>query len=1042
MKFFKIYFLLVAIGLQLAAFSQGLVIMKKDSLITYTSRKAIVDTAAALRRQIPGIDHPGLVSGGIVTTNRLLKIDISPAVYYINGLRYTTNADSATLANADGSFARFDLVVADTTGHVVVHTGTPASNPITPQINPRNEVFLAYIKVPALATSLAPASNILIYDENVEFAVGSYNLGTIVPDDTQHPYSGTKDLLIGPFTDGDQLSFNRVGRFNIGLFQALKFRVRLKAAMPYATYMQVAFYQTSGNVTVSTPVSITSQYGFNGNVVNQWLTVVVPITEFSFTDNSVDAFRFQFTGSNTDSIFFDKVELLTTLSSGNNTGNFVTHVNRHTGTDSVFEIINGVEQFAFKDSSGGAEIAGGTTNKVTYIPGNATYNVTSTDTHIYVYQSNTGTIALPPASSNTGRKINISIIETQSQHITPYFIYNGTDTFNYQYGPSCDYISDGVHWRRADVSPRYSLSHHFAATGAPIIAGTQDFLADQTTRYVRFKGIISGPGIIITNGTNDLTITATGGGGGLQKVYAGTHLANTNDSTLNADSLANNLRNEIATKQNTITNLGDTSKYIEKGDTTATTDPATNYKNNLKQNIITNLGDTSKYFEKSDTLTAPQVATNFKLNVQSPYKKDTAVMKISGLNTINYFRQLNQFWGGYNGFIIRFNNPNNLLDQDTIKITGFNPIDIIYIASKNKVYACANNDPGSAIEINPVTLAYTEVVHANTSGNVWTNFQGMAFNDTQFFVSGYNDQGATIIKKYSLTDFSVIDTVNLVNNKYGFGIRIDSSYLYTVTDIADPTKCSIVKLNTVTNLYDSVNLYITETGEGPQFAMTPKKIIIPNASDSVIIFTKENMALERLYVGGPTKGAYWDGEYVWVVRSTTAPRTILRINPNTKEIISYTYSAGENGSILIASDGQRVVVPFGSTITSISMPAFTKSSISTTLPDGQINIGQRDNIAKPVTIGGDIAINRDGVATINSEKLKAGSYSQVGTATTTFTVTFGGTQPNATYKVVVTPTAALSAALFYVTNKTTTTFNVMYLAGLTGTVTFDWVLTQ
>lgn len=72
----------------------------------------------------------------------------------------------------------------------------------------------------------------------------------------------------------------------------------------------------------------------------------------------------------------------------------------------------------------------------------------------------------------------------------------------------------------------------------------------------------------------------------------------------------------------------------------------------------------------------------------------------------------------------------------------------------------------------------------------------------------------------------------------------------------------------------------------------------------------------------------------------------------------------------------------------------------------------------------------------------SGSFSQVGTATTTFTVTFGGTQPNTTYKVNVTPTAGLSAALFYVTNKTTTTFDVMYLAGLTGTVTFDYSIYQ
>lgn len=72
----------------------------------------------------------------------------------------------------------------------------------------------------------------------------------------------------------------------------------------------------------------------------------------------------------------------------------------------------------------------------------------------------------------------------------------------------------------------------------------------------------------------------------------------------------------------------------------------------------------------------------------------------------------------------------------------------------------------------------------------------------------------------------------------------------------------------------------------------------------------------------------------------------------------------------------------------------------------------------------------------------SGHYSGVGTATTTFTVTFGGTQPNNNYKVGITPRNPTAAALYYVTNQTTTTFDVMYLAGLTGTVTFDWVLNQ
>lgn len=81
-----------------------------------------------------------------------------------------------------------------------------------------------------------------------------------------------------------------------------------------------------------------------------------------------------------------------------------------------------------------------------------------------------------------------------------------------------------------------------------------------------------------------------------------------------------------------------------------------------------------------------------------------------------------------------------------------------------------------------------------------------------------------------------------------------------------------------------------------------------------------------------------------------------------------------------------------------------------------------------------------GVSITGLLKGKTGSFSQVGTATTTFTVTIGATQANNTYKVFVTPTVLLSAAVFYVTNKQTTTFDVVYLAGLTGTVTFDFII--
>jgi hypothetical protein len=163
-----------------------------------------------------------------------------------------------------------------------------------------------------------------------------------------------------------------------------------------------------------------------------------------------------------------------------------------------------------------------------------------------------------------------------------------------------------------------------------------------------------------------------------------------------------------------------------------------------------------------------------------------------------------------------------------------------------------------------------------------------------------------------------------------------------------------------------------------------------------------------------------------------------------------TYLGGYNGTTLTVSNaastaGKIVVGKNGSGDFASACAEFT-STTRGILPN-RWTTSQMNAISSPAT--GLMGYNTDALMMLSyngtaykSNGIVSGSFSGTGTATTTFTVTFGGTQPNSTYKVNVTPTNALSAALFYVTNKTTTTFDVMYLAGLTGGVAFDYSLTQ
>jgi hypothetical protein len=87
-------------------------------------------------------------------------------------------------------------------------------------------------------------------------------------------------------------------------------------------------------------------------------------------------------------------------------------------------------------------------------------------------------------------------------------------------------------------------------------------------------------------------------------------------------------------------------------------------------------------------------------------------------------------------------------------------------------------------------------------------------------------------------------------------------------------------------------------------------------------------------------------------------------------------------------------------------------------------------------------VEDDGTYKYKWRKILTGSFSQAVTAVTTFTIPLPTTLASTSYTVQVTPTAVLSAAAFYVTAKTTTSFQVVYLTAITGTVTFDWNLTQ
>jgi len=130
----------------------------------------------------------------------------------------------------------------------------------------------------------------------------------------------------------------------------------------------------------------------------------------------------------------------------------------------------------------------------------------------------------------------------------------------------------------------------------------------------------------------------------------------------------------------------------------------------------------------------------------------------------------------------------------------------------------------------------------------------------------------------------------------------------------------------------------------------------------------------------------------------------------------------------VVTDSQGNVIGSGFSIRVASITSYT----------GTQNIALRtyglDNYDQEYTYTANSKVSK----TYVDGRVISNSYSLFASATTTFTVTIGTTMTNNTYRVIVQPTSANAIVGHYVTNKTTTTFDVVFPSGLNGTTTFDW----
>jgi len=249
----------------------------------------------------------GLIHGGQVTwTGTGYDFFVSSAIYRINGQRYTSNDTTLTLTASDPTNPRIDLFYVNTSGVATFLTGTPATNPITPQIDPDTDVALTSIYVPAASTS-PTVDTTTVYDEATVSEWTGTGVGvTINTTNSTNVYRGVRSTDVGTLTNGDVIKYVAASPVNVASKQSLAFFVKLKSTWLLRHNLRVQLYNggvAQGNI-INIPLnkSSTSYQAFS-----------ISMASFALVNTTIDEVRFSFatttgsvTGAYLDWVYFQQ----------------------------------------------------------------------------------------------------------------------------------------------------------------------------------------------------------------------------------------------------------------------------------------------------------------------------------------------------------------------------------------------------------------------------------------------------------------------------------------------------------------------------------------------------------------------------------------------------------------------------------------------------------------------------------------------------------------------------------------------------------------
>jgi hypothetical protein len=324
-----------------------------------------------------------IASGGIVTWISGYTYNVSPAIFYINGVRYTSASTNITLATPDATNDRIDVFALTTSGTAVAVQGTPTSNPEKPDLNNNTQIEASFAVVEHGTTQPSNITQEWIYQENTEWTT-AVSAATITASSTNSPFAGTKDVEGTAVANGNNITYTRGTALNLSTFSNPVITFEIKSKASWGTNKKFTLQWFNGTTAVGNAVPFGDQsYGFVSSSTSSYFLVSIPLKDFGAL-STVTKLRMQAANtSGTFGFFIDNIQIQSVTQTG------TTGIQTVLGTSPINVTTSGNTATVSLNNSG---ITAGTYNNVTldahgiatggsnvgYLTGNQNITVTAT----------------------------------------------------------------------------------------------------------------------------------------------------------------------------------------------------------------------------------------------------------------------------------------------------------------------------------------------------------------------------------------------------------------------------------------------------------------------------------------------------------------------------------------------------------------------------------------------------------------------------------------------------------------------------------------